>query len=87
MYSAISSCPYTQKYARWKKKKGAFAADPVLGSDLNDLKILSTAAHYAQAHPTELWTHDMDFTMFADEIGNAFGLKVVDTYRLGRRLP
>ena len=83
MYAAIRSDPDGQKHSEWKRKKGAFVDDPVLGSDANDLQILSTAAYYARRHPVELWTHDMDFTMFADEIWDAFALKVVDTYRLG----
>lgn len=57
----------------------------MLGSDANDLKVLSTAAYYAQFYVVELWTHDMDFTMFADEIPMALGVKIVDTYRLGGR--
>ena len=58
--------------------------DPVLGSDINDLKTLSTAAHYARQCRVELWTRDMDFTMFAAEIYATFGVRVVDAYRLGR---
>lgn len=50
---------------------------------MNDLKILSTAAHYAQQCRVELWTRDMDFTMFAAEIYATFGVRVVDAYRLG----
>lgn len=57
-------------------------ANPVLGSDAGDLAILSTAAQHAQNHAVELWTHDMDFTMFGDEIMRSFNVKVVDTYRL-----
>ena len=88
MYTAISGDPTNQKSSKWKRKKGVFIADPVLGSDRNDLIILSTAAHHARHHAVELWTHDMDFTMFADEIRETFGVTVVDTYRLvGRSLP
>ena len=83
MYFAISSDPGSQKFSMWKKKKGMFVADPSLGSDPNDLVILSTAAWYAQNHVVELWTHDMDFTMFVDEIWNTLGVKVVDSHRLG----
>ena len=83
MYFAISSDPGSQKFSMRKKKKGMFVADPSLGSDPNDLVILSTAAWYAQNHVVELWTHDMDFTMFVDEIWNTLGVKVVDSHRLG----
>ena len=83
MYVEIRCDSNNQKIVDWEQKKGMLVADPVLGSDTNDLQILSTAAHYFQMHPTELWTHDMDFTMFADEIYKTFGLRVVDTYRLG----
>ena len=82
MYNLIRSDPNNQKHTSWKKKKSMFVVDPVLGSDENDLRILSTAADYAQRHTVELWTHDMDFTMFDDEIKNAFGLDVVDSHRL-----
>lgn len=85
MYASISNDPENPKLVTWKKKKGRLVEDPVLGSDINDLKILSTAAHYAQMYTVELWTHDMDFTIFADKIRRTFGLKVVDTYRLGTR--
>ena len=85
MYASIESDPTNRKFSNWKKKKSRFAVDPVLGSDINDLKILSTAIHYALLYAVEFWTHDMDFTMFADEIFMMFGLVVVDTYRLGNR--
>lgn len=65
-----------------EEEKSMFVIDPVLGSDPNDIKILSTAAHYAQQHEAELWTRDMDFTMFADGILSTLGVRVVDTYRL-----
>ena len=68
MYASISLNPGSQKLAEWKRKKRAAARGLVLGSDANDLKVLSTAAYYAQFYVVELWTHDMDFTMFADEI-------------------
>lgn len=83
MYSAIRGDPDNQKFSEWMRKKSRHAVDPVLGHDENDLRILSTAAHHAQQHAAELWTHDMDFTMFADEIRMEFGLKVVDSHRLG----
>ena len=83
MYASIKSDPTNQKFFNWKKKKSRFVNDPVLGSDIQDLKILSTAIHYALLHAAEFWTHDMDFTMFADVILRTFGLKVVDSYRLG----
>lgn len=82
MYAAISGDPQNQKFFRWKRKKGRFVANPVLGSDAGDFAILSTAAQHAQNHAVELWTHDMDFTMFGDEIMRSFNVKVVDTYRL-----
>ena len=85
MYEQIKSNPANQKFSAWKRKKSRFSVDPVLGSDINDLKILSTAIHYALLCAAEFWTHDMDFTMFADEILRMFGLVVVDTYRLGDR--
>ncbi len=85
MYASISLNPGSRKLAEWKRKKGAAARGLVLGSDANDLKVLSTAAYYAQFYVVELWTHDMDFTMFADEILRVFGVKIVDTYRLDGR--
>ena len=85
MHASISDDPGNAKLVDWKKKKGRFVVDPVLGSDINGLGILSTAAHYAQLYAVESWTHDMDFTVFADEILGMFGIKVVDTYRLGDR--
>ena len=33
----------------------------------------------------ELWTGDIDFTMFADEIAVKFNVEVVDTSRLNER--
>ena len=83
MYALIKSDPANRKFSEWKKKKGKFVNDPQLGSDVHDLTILSTAIHYALLYAAEFWTHDMDFTMFADEILRTFGLKVVDSYRLG----
>ena len=83
MYNLISREPGNQKHYAWKKKKGMFVVDPVLGSDENDLVILSTAADYAQRHTVELWTHDRDFTMFAGEIQKTFNVHVVDSYRFG----
>ena len=85
MYALIKSDPANRKFSEWKRKKSRFSVDPVLGSDINDLKILSTAIHCALLYAAEFWTHDMDFTMFADEILRMFGLVVVDTYRLGDR--
>ena len=85
MYALISNNPANQKFSTWKKKKSRFVDDPILGSDINDLKILSTAVYYARICAAEFWTHDMDFTMFADEILRMFGLVVVDTYSLGDR--
>ena len=82
MYSSIRTNPNKRKFFKWMAKKSVNVAVPVLGSE-NDLRILSTAAHHAQRHVVELWTHDMDFTMFADEIGESFGVKVVDSHRLG----
>ena len=84
MYASMSKDPRNRKFSMWKIRKGMFREDPVLGSDTNDLIILSTAASSAQQHTVELWTHDMDFTIFANEIWKTFGVKVVDTYRLGR---
>ena len=86
MYAAISEDPSSQKFSKWKKKKSMFVPDPVLGSDRNDLIILSTAANIAQRYEVELWTHDMDFTMFGSEILDRFGVKVVDSHRLGKDL-
>lgn len=87
MYASIRCDSSNQKFANWrKKKKDGTQVRPVLGSDINDLKILSTAAYYVKKHPVEFWTHDMDFTIFVDEIATMFGLKVVDTYRLAKRL-
>lgn len=83
MYTAIRGDQGNPKLREWKRRKGVFVDDLVLGSYVNDLKILSTAAHYVQQHVVELWTHNMDFTMFSDEIKKTFGLKVVDSYRLG----
>ena len=82
MYADICNNPHGQKFSTWARKKSLFVDNPVLGSDANDLRILSTAAYYARRHAVEFWTHDMDFTIFGDEIRNTFGLKVVDTYRL-----
>ena len=31
MYAAISEDPNSQKFSKWKKKKGMFVPDPVLG--------------------------------------------------------
>lgn len=83
MYGAVISDPGNRRHAKWKGKKGMSVADPVPGSDINDLKILSTAAHCARRYAVELWTRDMDFTMFAAEIYATFGARAVDAYRLG----
>ena len=85
MYANIKNDPANPKFIKWKKKKRGRKNSPVLGSDVHDLVILSTAVHYLQTYPVEFWTQDMDFTMFADEIHRTFGLIVVDTYRLGER--
>lgn len=82
MYFTIQSDPANKRLLEWKRKKSRYVYDPVLGSDENDLRILSTAAYYAGQHAVELWTHDMDFTMFADEIWNELGVKVVDSHCL-----
>lgn len=82
MYASISSDLDNQKFFKWKEKKGKHVADPVIGSDFNDLLILSTAASDAQQHAVELWTHDTDFTMFGAEILSKLGVQVVDTHRL-----
>lgn len=82
MYASISNDPNNQKFAKWRKKKSMRVVDPVLGSDLNDLLILSTAASDAQQHVVELWTGDTDFTMFGAEILRTLGVQVVDTHRL-----
>ena len=82
LYAAISGDPQSQKFFRRKRKKGMLVADPALGSDANDLAILPTAAQHARNYAVEPWTHDMDFTMFADEIMGVFNVKVVDTYCL-----
>ena len=82
MYAAINADPLNKKLVKWKGKKSMFVVDPVLGSDINDLKILSTTAYFAEQRATEFWTRDMDFTMFADEIYLALGVKVIDTSRL-----
>lgn len=82
MYAAINADSTNKKLAKWKRKKAAYVVDPVLGSDINDLKILSTTAYFARRNRMEFWTRDMDFTMFADEIHKALGVTVVDTRRL-----
>ena len=82
MYSTIRSDPANKKLLEWKIKKSRYVDNPVLGSDENDLRILSTAACDAGQHAVDLWTHDKDFTMFADEIWNELGVKVVDSHRL-----
>ena len=84
MYAVINEDPNSQKFSKWKKKKGMFVPDPVLGSDRNDLIILSTAADIAQQYEVDLWTHDMDFAMFGSEILDRFGVKIVDSHRLGK---
>ena len=84
MYAGINADPTNPKLAKWKYRKGRHVTNPVLGSDTNDLKILSTAVHYALDCGAVFLTHDMDFTMFADEIHKIFGLRVVDTHHLGR---
>ena len=85
MYAQIRGDPANQKFSKWRRKKHVRAGSPDLGCDANDLVILSTAVHYAKRSAAEFWTHDMDFTLFADEIYRTFGLIVVDTYRLGGR--
>lgn len=85
MYAEINADSSDPRLAEWTKKKGEALTDPVLGSDVNDLTILSTTAYYVQFCEVEFWTHDMDFTMFADEIRRTFDVRVVDTYRLGGR--
>lgn len=82
IYFTIRSDPANQKLLEWRKNKSKYVYDPVLGSDENDLRILSTAARHAGQHAVELWTHDMDFTMFVDEIWNELGVKVVDSHCL-----
>ena len=86
MYGVITGNPTGPKFILWMNKKSEYIHDPVLGTDTNDLKILSTAIYYVQLYPVEFWTHEMDFTMFADEIYETFGLRVVDTCRLGQFL-
>lgn len=83
MYPSINADSTSSKLAKWKNKKGMHVANPVLGSDMNDLKILSTAVHHAKYRRVVFLTHDMDFVIFADEIYKTFGLKVIDTRRLG----
>ena len=83
MYAEINADPTNQKLVKWRAKKSVHVANPVLGSDMNDLKILSTAVHHAEHREVAFLTHDMDFVIFADEIYKTFGLKVVDTRRLG----
>ena len=74
MYRAIRSDPKSRKLAEWRSRKGRHAVRPSLGSG-NDLTILSTAAQHAGRRRTELWTRDIDFTMFVDEI--AIGPQVI----------
>ena len=85
MYASIRADPSNKKFSTWKKKKRTKVDSPTLGCDINDLVILSTAVHYVKLGAAEFWTHDMDFTLFANEIHRTFGLIVVDTYRLGGR--
>lgn len=82
MYAVIKTKPNNLKFNKWKRKKRRHKNNPELGSDTNDLIILSTAVHYLQIYAVEFWTSDTDFTMFAHEIHETFGLKVVDTHRL-----
>lgn len=84
MYDVISRDPRSQNLARWRSLKSRHVARPSLGLG-NDAIILSTAAQHAKRRQAELWTRDIDFTMFADEIGAAFNVEVVDTSRLGER--
>lgn len=83
MYAAIKTKPSSSKFKKWKRRKRRHKNNPELGSDINDLVILSTTVHYLQIHKVEFWTRDMDFAIFANEIHETFGLKVVDTRRLG----
>lgn len=84
MYARINADPTNQELVKWKYRKGRHVNNPVLGSDMNDIKILSTAVHHAQDCGAVFLTHDMDFTMFADDIHKTFGLRILDTHRLGR---
>lgn len=84
MYKAIRSNPRSQKLAEWHLLKSRHMAHPTLGTG-KDLVILSTAARHAKRRHVELWTRDMDFTMFAGEIAARFNVEVVDAYRLGER--
>ena len=83
MYARINADSTNQKLVKWKNRKGKHVANPVLGSDINDLKILSTAVHHAKHRRMMFLTHDMDFIIFADEIYRTFGLRVIDTHNLG----
>ena len=83
MYAEINGDPSNQKLVKWKYRKGMYVTNPVLGSDMNDIKILSTAVHHALDCGAVFLTHDMDFVIFADEIHKTFGLRVVDTRSLG----
>ena len=84
MYKAARSIPKSQKFAEWYSRKSRHVSRPSLGSG-NDLVILSTAAQNAKRVHVELWTGDIDFTMFADEIAVKFNVEVVDTSRLNER--
>lgn len=84
MYKAARSIPKSQKFAEWYSRKSRHVSRPLLGSG-NDLVILSTAAQNAKRVHVELWTGDIDFTMFADEIAVKFNVEVVDTSRLNER--
>ena len=83
MYAKINTDPANQKLVKWKYRKGMHVTNPVLGSDTNDLKILSTAVHHALDCGAVFLTHDMDFIIFADEISRTFGLRVIDSHSLG----
>ena len=84
MYKAIRNNPRSQKFAEWYSRKSRHVARPSLGTD-NDLVILSTAAQNAKRLHVELWTRDIDFTMFAGEIAAKFNVEVVDASRLDER--
>ena len=84
MYDAVRSNPKSQKMAEWYSLKSRHVARPILGSG-GDLTVLSTSAQRARRQHVELWTRDIDFTMFAGEIAAKFNVEVVDAYRLDER--
>lgn len=84
MYKAARGNPKSQKFTEWYSRKSRHAVRPSLGMD-NDLVILSTAAQNAKRVHVELWTRDIDFTMFAGEIAAKFNVEVVDASRLDER--